>query len=347
MKQLEQRVETLMGMLSASDSASDATVNGHSSAHVTGSRPNNMGAAQLGALPKIDITPEDSLDRTLVEAFAVYDPVDVGLIKQDDAIMLLDEFRRDYAQYFPFVVLDASIDMHTFRCQKPFLFLSIMAAMTYRTPSTQRILAENFRDQVAVHIMGCNLKGLEMLQGLLVHSAYYHFFYRPGKQQLALMIQLCVATAQELGLTAKCKGRDMSNVAPVLSTAESRAMLGTYYLAAAYVPRNTINSQNEILTVPRFAQAWRKRTTMPYTRALARACQSFQQRPECPTDLLISPLVQLSELMCRINDYFSYDNIEESELKGDTILDLSTNNFSTEYQRMRDGMSDSVAQNGV
>jgi hypothetical protein len=51
--------------------------------------------------------------------------------------------------------------------------------------------------------------------------------------------------------------------------------------------------------------------------------------------------------MCRINDYFSYDNIEESELQGDTILDLSTNNFSTEYQRMRDTMSESVAQNGT
>lgn len=51
--------------------------------------------------------------------------------------------------------------------------------------------------------------------------------------------------------------------------------------------------------------------------------------------------------MCRINDYFSYDNIDESELNGDTILDLSTNNFSTERQRMQDAMSESVAQNSM
>jgi hypothetical protein len=238
MKQLEQRVETLMGMLSASDTASDATAKGRSPVPAIESRPSDMDATQPDASPKLDVNLRDSLHRTLVDAFAVYDPVDLGLLKQDNAIVLLDEFRGDYTQYFPFVVLDASTELHALRCEQPFLFLSIMAVMTYRTPSIQHILAESFRDQIAARIVGCTLKGLEILQGLLVHSAYYHFFYKPGKQQLALMIQLCVATTQELGLGGKCKDRDMSNVAPILSAAENRAVLGTYYLAAAYVLRN-------------------------------------------------------------------------------------------------------------
>jgi hypothetical protein len=99
--------------------------------------------------------------------------------------------------------------------------------------------------------------------------------------------------------------------------------------------------------VSRFAQAWRKRTTVPYTRNLARACQSFTQNPQYPSDVLIAPLVQLNELMCRVSDYFSYDNVEEAELHGETILDLSTKNFSAEHQRMRDAMSESIAQNGM
>jgi hypothetical protein len=84
---------------------------------------------------------------------------------------------------------------------------------------------------------------------------------------------------------------------------------------------------------------------VPYTRTIARACQSFFQRPEYPSDLLITPLVQASELMCRINDYFSYDEIEDSEIRGETMLKLSTTNFSAELQRFRDSIPEPVKMN--
>jgi hypothetical protein len=235
MNQLEQRVETLMGMLSASDITSNTPTEDRSSASAVDSRATDVDTARSNVSSQLYLTPEDSPTQNYAGTYAVYDPVEAGHLEQDEAANLIDEFRQEYSECFPFVVVDASIETNTFRREQPFLFLSIMATMTYRDPSTQRILAETFRDQVAVRIMACTHKGLEVLQGLLVHSAYYHFFYQPGKQQLALMIQFCVATAQELGLAKKCKERDISSVAPVLSAAENRALLGTYYLAAAYV----------------------------------------------------------------------------------------------------------------
>lgn len=75
---------------------------------------------------------------------------------------------------------------------------------------------------------------------------------------------------------------------------------------------------------------------MPYTRAFARACQSFTQDPEYPSDTLIAPLIHSSELMCRINDYYSYDEIHDTEIHGETMIELSTNNFTAELQRLRD-----------
>jgi hypothetical protein len=235
MNQLEQRVETLMGMLSASDITSDTPTEDRSCASAVDSRATDVDTARPNVSSQLYLTPEDSPTQNYAGTYAVYDPVEAGHLEQDEAANLIDEFRQKYSECFPFVVVDPSIDTNTLRREQPFLFLSIMATMTYRDPSTQRILAETFRDQVAIRIMACTHKGLEVLQGLLVHSAYYHFFYQPGKQQLALMIQFCVATAQELGLARKCKERDISSVAPVLSAAENRALLGTYYLAAAYV----------------------------------------------------------------------------------------------------------------
>jgi hypothetical protein len=148
--------------------------------------------------------------------------------------MLVEEFRRELPESFPFVVLDRATDAAALKNEQPFLFLSIMTIMAHRTPSLQLTLADTFKEQVAARIVGNSLKGLEVLQGLLLHAAYYQHYYRPGKQQLALIIQMCVATAQELGTGRKCiVGNDTSKSSSSLSGAEERAYLGTFYLAAA------------------------------------------------------------------------------------------------------------------
>ena len=86
---------------------------------------------------------------------------------------------------------------------------------------------------------------------------------------------------------------------------------------------------------------------MPYTQSIARACQNFSHQPEHPSDLLIAPLIQLSELLCRVNDHFSYDNIEDSDIHGDINLEASTSNFSAELRRLRDAMPASIQENST
>jgi hypothetical protein len=232
MKQLEQRVETLMDMLSATGAGNnllaktDSTTSATTGSSITSPVQDDDTASSCGT-SEYDDTQDTS------DTFASYDPVETGLLNEDAATILLDEFRQGYSESFPFVIVDSSIDAGTLRREKSFLFLAIMAAMTHRMPIVQRALADAFKDQVAVRIVGHAHRGLEILQGLLIHSAYSHYYYTPGRQQLALMIQMCVAMAQELGFSKKCKGVDLSDTKPVLSAAEDRALLGTYYLAAA------------------------------------------------------------------------------------------------------------------
>jgi hypothetical protein len=231
MKQLEQQVESLMGMVTngvvhglprlpksttAEDTRDSTSVQ---STDMNAVAPNDPTAAEF--------TSEEPTD------FEEYDPVNSGLVDEDTAATLLDRFCNYFTQSFPFVVLDVSISVNTMRREQPFLFLSIMAAMAYKTPNLQRELAEEFKNQVAERIMSCSLKGLETLQGLLIYSAYYHFFYRPGFQQLSLIVQMCVATAQELGPSKRPRYRTEKGKMKERSSAEDRALLGTYYLAAA------------------------------------------------------------------------------------------------------------------
>lgn len=236
MKQLEQRVETLMDMLSRNGQAHDflTTTNSINSTGFTVSgNDQELESVNSRDFAQPYATSEDTASQSSADAYAAYDPVDVGILREDEAIVLLDEFRQEFSQCFPFVIVNTSIGADTLRQQQPFLFLSIMAAMTYRKPSTQRVLAKEFKNQIAVRIIKSSHKGLEVLQGLLVHAAYYHFVYQCGKQQLALMIQLCVALSQDLGSAVRCRDREVTDSAPASEMAESRALLGTYYLAAA------------------------------------------------------------------------------------------------------------------
>lgn len=170
----------------------------------------------------------------------VFDPIEVGIINEDRAILLLNHFRSSFILSFPFIVIPASDTVDTLRRHQPFLFLAIMATMTYETPPIQHALAEEFKGQIASRIIGCAHKSLEILQGLLVYVAWYHSFYKPKNQQLATVLQLCVALTQDLNLTKdqKDKGRkptptENPRESAERASAEKRAFLGTYFLVAA------------------------------------------------------------------------------------------------------------------
>jgi hypothetical protein len=54
----------------------------------------------------------------------------------------------------------------------------------------------------------------------------------PGAQHLALMMQLCVAVAQNLGQSKLARTAHDMGPKSERSAAEKRALLGTYYMAA-------------------------------------------------------------------------------------------------------------------
>lgn len=177
-------------------------------------------------------TPPDSPES--YEASAPYDPIAFGLISEHQANVSLNWFREAFVPQFPFVLIDPSLDANALRQQQPFLFLSIMAVTASSNPMTQRLLGEAFRDEVAACVIVNNHKGIEILQGLLIHVAYYNHFYMPGKQQMGIMLQLCIAVLQDLGDPKTFKTENGSQKAKVSMT-EKRARLGTYFVAAWFV----------------------------------------------------------------------------------------------------------------
>ncbi|KAH7130240.1 hypothetical protein B0J11DRAFT_429636 [Dendryphion nanum] len=242
-----------------------------------------------------------------------YDPVELGLIDRPRANSLLKLFKTSFTPSFPFVVVPAATDLDTFRRQKPFLFHAIMTIMTFKTPALQKRLASDLLEQISSRIILRSHKSLEIVQGLLVFSGWYHFFYRPECQQMANTIQLCVAMVQDLGLTKRGNGSDTNG----RSAAEKRALLGTFYVNTTY------------------SQVWRKRTTMSFTKFMGRCSDSLSEDLDEPTDGFIRPLIQLSDLICRVGEHFSYDDSESAEFTGEIMMETLTSNFVNELLRIK------------
>jgi hypothetical protein len=193
--------------------------------------------------PSNSSTPQQSSNGSATANVDTYDIIDRGLVTPEMAQVLLDNFRFEAAQHYPFVIIPPHVTLNSVRCGTPFLFLCIIASMMVKDCSLQRQIGEEIRAQVHQRILFGYEKSLEILHGLLVHLAWYHYQILPQKQQILLFTQLCITRVQELRLDIKPKNGKSQlghvaefsecNTANSRSNAELRALLGTYFMASS------------------------------------------------------------------------------------------------------------------
>ncbi|KAF9728883.1 hypothetical protein PMIN01_13263 [Paraphaeosphaeria minitans] len=249
-KQLEQRVDTLIDLLANGQAASipvsssaSATQGVHLPLAIPPESPDDPDGRSEN-VPSPYGTPARSPENIpYVPAEAcckAYDPVADGLLDDYKADSLLQEFRHSYTPAFPFVIVPPSINGKALRQSHPFLFHAILTVTTHRQAGLQATLAAKLKEQISLRVISHSHKSLELLQGILLYTGWYHFYYDPFKQHLAVMLQLCIAMLQDLGFSknpqnAKKKipmGDIGASLYSVRSLAEKRAFLGTFYMAA-------------------------------------------------------------------------------------------------------------------
>ncbi len=173
------------------------------------------------------------------------DIIDRGVVTKEMAQTLLDRFRDNATEQFPFVVIPAGASLDSVRQESPFLFLVVVATMLFDDPSLQHQLGEDVREQALHRILLGAEKSLDLLQGLLVYTTWYCHFYQADKHQELLMSQLCVTLAHDLGISKnkrqpsdnrpQCKPIAEIDLSLSLANAQMRAYLGTYCVSCLYV----------------------------------------------------------------------------------------------------------------
>lgn len=148
-------------------------------------------------------------------------PIDRGLLSEAEAERLVKTFRLDLVPKFPFVMIAHGDTAARLRHREPFLFLCIVAAAMGSAHPLHKTIVEEIMKHVTLRIVERFERNLELLRGLLVHSAWYSYPAEKYHNRLLLLIQFCVSMLYDLGLQKK----------PSLSLDEQRTLLGTYWLS--------------------------------------------------------------------------------------------------------------------
>jgi 1,2-phenylacetyl-CoA epoxidase catalytic subunit len=85
---------------------------------------------------------------------------------------LLDGF-RSLVRYFPFVIIPADWTVTYMAENRPFLLLSAVACASSRFGNLQQALAEELKETLSHRVVIAGEKDLDLLQGLLVHLAWF------------------------------------------------------------------------------------------------------------------------------------------------------------------------------
>jgi hypothetical protein len=158
---------------------------------------------------------------------------------------LFNAFQTHMAVHLPFVVIERHINSNQLRHEKPFLYRIVNVAASSRQVARQAMLRQEIMKELTERLLLKNEKSLELLQGMLVFLAWFH--YSLPLPQLTNLVQLSVALAHDLGLHKSLRGSAKHEIFILESKCayerlvirdprtldERRAYLGVFWLQSA------------------------------------------------------------------------------------------------------------------
>lgn len=146
--------------------------------------------------------------------------------------------------HFPFVIIPESKNSSALRRDCPFLLLCILTACLEHDPGLQENLEREIREVIGTCLIMEMRRNMDLLQGLLVHTAWYHYHWKTYHTQAYMLLQIAIMLVVDLGLdkdenfrmqAIPPEGKDFDHAQgnDIYQTpAGQRALLGCYYLCS-------------------------------------------------------------------------------------------------------------------
>ncbi|OCL08162.1 hypothetical protein AOQ84DRAFT_407445 [Glonium stellatum] len=279
----------------------------------------------------------DSNTNASDRSFVGNDVIDIGLLTMERARALISNFKTALTPHFPFVVVAQHIAAEELRKDKPFLFLAILAAASYEDVLLQKALDSEVKKSISTRMFLDGQISFELLQGLLVHLAWCQYHSRPRRysQLLGLAVSIIVDLRLDRPPQAKSwksgPGINPNDTVDGSLTKSSwgrdvhRAVAGCYYLSS---------SVSVVLE---------KAIMFQYSAYIEDCCESLRQKAEYPTDRYLLYIIQLQQLLGKINHH-SVEHCAKL-IDPDPTIELYITSFRFELEVFKERMPFSMSEN--
>lgn len=234
----------------------------------------------------------------------------------DSAEKLLTTFRV-MLKNFPCVCLPPEATVTSLAKSKPFLLLAILStASGSGALQGHSLYDEEFRKILGLKFVAGGERTLEILQGLLIYTAWYVTFHflclkpppdrrrypfhlRPKSKQAFQYIRMASEILQDLELSEPPPGMPADGAGAVLTPEQTdgiRAYLACYYLVSAHVLPFLQYFRKTSLTDARFANAWAKASALEFTTWTATCCDLLERSSALKGDHTLAWLVRLQHV---------------------------------------------------
>ncbi|KAK5452023.1 hypothetical protein LTS15_007746 [Exophiala xenobiotica] len=227
------------------------------------------------------------------------------ILKDNEELLILNAFRKDLGQHFPFVVIPPHMTPDDLKDAKPFLFMTVMTVGCRHDVERQSALAQKVREVVSHRMIVGGEQSLDILQGLLIYLAWLQVHFHLGSQ-LCNLTHLAMSVVSDLGLNKNVQQRLMGTFGtlkyfrpperqiPKRSLDERRAFLGCFYVS-------TMVSVNA-----------RDFEPIRYSSYADECCRTLEERAEYPCDKYLVNLVRIMYMGSKIARSFTQDEWDVS-----------------------------------
>jgi len=153
----------------------------------------------------------------------------------EEAEQLLREYLGPVAELCPFVIVPAGFTSAQLRRARPFLWKGIMVQACFLDGTRQVTLGTQLVREISEAAMVKSQTTLDLLQGLQLLLAWFHFSINSVQTTTMLFLMRSVSAA--LGIGEPPKGVQPGEYTPA-TLERMRAFLGVYYIVALYVAQH-------------------------------------------------------------------------------------------------------------
>ena len=148
----------------------------------------------------------------------------------DEADEFLSSYRKHAAHLFPFVVIPEHMSLAQLRTERPYLWKGVVMHASHVHGQRQVFASSELVNEIVSASFYHAAKNLDMLQGLLVMLAWFH--YGLNTTQVTNLLFLARSMVATMGLCDKVAQLKLKPSIEITSTEleEARTLAGTYYL---------------------------------------------------------------------------------------------------------------------